>query len=460
MNIDKLLRGRTISHQAILILPGVHVESGDEVLAHYGERPVWVLRRRGDLSVQIVSATLPRPVGGEKPFDYLNGYHFIQLLPLLHFLREATADLGWVQTPLRACFMFDDPNLHWPSYGFLSYRELVRQARKDRFHVAIATVPLDMWGLHSPTIGLFKESTEYLSLLIHGNDHTRHELGRARTRDGNLRLVAQSLLRVERFERVSGLHVDRVMVPPHEVLAHGVVVTMLSLGFQGVSLSLSSLREPGRDWETKWQRRSTFGLEMAEMTDGGFPVLARYGLSEACEGPIVISAFLGHPIVLFEHHAAVASGFDLLSRAARVVNSLNNVCWCSAEAMLRSNYLHRQENATLWVKPYSCRIDFRVPEGVSSVALAASDGTDEVGNGKISWIVKRPGMETATALVQTGELLNVVPGESIELVSSNLGTVDHRKLEMPGFSIKALSRRVLCEARDRLSVLKPRKRRR
>ena len=452
--LDTLLRGRKIPHQELSNLRAVRVESGDEVLASYGELPVWVFRRSTNLSVHIVSAPLPQSLGEEKSFDYLNGYHFIQLLPLLHFLREVTTELGWMRPPLRACFMFDDPNLHWPSYGFLSYRELIQQAKKDRFHAAFATVPLDAWGSHSRTVSLFKENTEHLSLLIHGNDHTRDELGQVRTPEGHLRLVGQSLRRIERLERVTGLHVDRVMVPPHEALTYGVLTAMLSLGFEGVSLAPWSLRNwnPNREWP------STFGLDMAEMTDGDFPVLLRYSLSDACEGPIVISAFLGSPIILSEHHTAVANGLELLSDAARAVNSLGEVHWCGTEAMLRSNYLCRQENTTLRVRPFSCRVELRIPENIRSLALPSSGGTNDVGAGEFSWVLKRPSTKTATAHVQADGLFNVVPGETIELISRNLGTVDLCQLETPGFSAWALSRRVLCEVRDRLLVLKPRTR--
>ena len=449
-NLDKLLRGRIIPHQALSNLRSIHLESGDEVLARYGEQPVWIFRRTKDLGVHIVSVSLPQPADGDKLFDYLNGCHFIQLLPLLHFLREVTAELGWVRPPLRACFMFDDPNLHCQSYGFLSYRELLQQATKDRFHVTFATVPLDAWSSHSRTVSLFKENTEYLSLLIHGNDHTRDELGQIRTAGGYLRLVGQSLRRIEKFELVTGLHVDRVMVPPHEALAEAVLTAMLSIGFEGVSLSQWSLRywNPNREWP------STFGLEIAEITDGDFPVLARYSLSEACEGPIVISAFLGSPIILSEHHKAAASGLELLSGAAKVVNSLGEVCWCGTEAMLRSNYLHRQKNTTLLIQPYSCRIELRVPDGISSLALSTSKGTSNTRATEFIWIRKRSGTRIATGHVQDDGCINVVPGETIELISRNLATVDHRKLEMPRFSAWALSRRVICEMRDRLLALK------
>jgi hypothetical protein len=431
-------------------LTGIPLYSGDEVLARYGERPVWVLRRTGDVTGHIASAPLPQLADGEQPFDYLNGYHFMQLLPLLHFLREVTAELGWVQPPLRACFMFDDPNLHWPSYGFLSYRELIQQARKDQFHVAFATVPLDAWGSSSRAISLFKENTEYLSLLVHGNNHTRDELGQTRARDCHLRLMAQGLRRIERLERGSGLHVDRVMVPPYEALVDSAFADMFSLGMEGACLSPWSLRHwnPGREWP------STFGLEMAEMTESGFPVLGRYKLSEACEGPSVISALLGRPIVLAEHHKAVGRGLELLSGAAQIVNSLGDVRWCGAGTMLRSNYLLRPEESTLWVKPYSCRIELRVPDGISSVALVGTEGATDTN--ELTLIRRPPGAEPISTHIKPEIPLHVAPGEIIELISPNLGTVDTRHLKTPGFSVHALSRRLLCEARDRLVALKPR----
>ena len=52
---------------------------------------------------------------------------------------------GWTLPPPRASFVIDDPNLHWPSYGYLDYRELVAHAPQHGYHVGLATVPLDGW---------------------------------------------------------------------------------------------------------------------------------------------------------------------------------------------------------------------------------------------------------------------------------------------------------------------------
>ncbi len=195
------------------------------------------------------------------------------------------------------------------------------------------------------------------------------------------------------------------------------------------------------------------------MTESGFPVLGRYTLSEACEGPSVMSALLGRPIVFVEHHEAVGKGIELLSGAAQVVNSLGEVRWCGTGAMLRSNYLMRPEGSTLWLKPYSCYIELRVPEGVSSVGLVGTEGATDADANELSMIRRPLGAEPITTRVKPDIPAHVAPGEIIELISPNLGTVDHRQLQTPGFSVHALSRRLLCEARDRLVALKPRPRR-
>lgn len=141
-----LLRNRTLRHAAISNFPVLPKGLHGEVLAYFDRRPVWIEATKNGCVGQIASIPLPELHPGEQPFDYLNGSNFIQLLPVLQFLHKETEKIGWRYPPLRACFTLDDPNLRWPSYGFLNYRELVEQAQERAFHVALATVPLDVSG--------------------------------------------------------------------------------------------------------------------------------------------------------------------------------------------------------------------------------------------------------------------------------------------------------------------------
>jgi hypothetical protein len=443
--LEPLLRNRTLRHAGFSNIPVLQDADG-EVLACFDRRPVWVETRKNGCVGQMVSIPLPDLRRGEQPFDYLNGSNFMQLLPLLQFLRKATEEIGWRRAPLRACFTLDDPNLRLPSYGFLNYRELIEQAQKHHFHVALATVPLDVSSTHSNTAGLIKRNSQCVSLLIHGNDHTRAELGRSRSRERSLAVLSQSLSRIEWLERSTELRVDRVMVPPHNAFSDKVAPLLLALGFEGAAVAMSSLR----DWNPEMVNRPTFGLRMAEMTSDGFPILGRIELSAACEGDAVISATLGKPIVFGGHHECAASGLDLLSDCAATVNSLGDVQWCSVETILRSNYLSRRENCRLWIQPYSCHLELRVPEGVSSMVIVLPHCADIQKAGPFRLIRKSDVVAARrTILVDANTPFDVVPGEAVELTSSHLGTIDHRQMKMARPSAWALVRRFLSEARDR-----------
>jgi hypothetical protein len=61
------------------------------------------------LQLDLVAMDPPKEDEGQHLFRYFHGEDWIRFLPLLHFLREVS---GWELPPPRACFMFDDLNLH------------------------------------------------------------------------------------------------------------------------------------------------------------------------------------------------------------------------------------------------------------------------------------------------------------------------------------------------------------
>jgi hypothetical protein len=434
--LDGRLRNRTLPHQQLEPVHAVALQSGDAVLARLDGSPVWV--SRAEPRQDIVSLPLPELKDGEQALDYLNDGNYLRLLPLLHFLREVAAD-AWQPPPLRACLMFDDPNLRWRSYGFLDYRRLAELARQSGLHVALATVPLDAWGAHRATVKLFKENPGQLSLLIHGNDHTREELGRARSPEDQLRLLAQALARISRFERSTGLRVARAIAPPHGACAKAGLAAMFALGFEGACISPWSLRH----WAIQQDCPPAFGLQMAELMAGGFPVLPRFRLSESCEAKIAIAAFLDLPIIPVGHHHTVAGGFDLLARTADITASLGGVHWGSPEMILRSNFASRREDSTLLVRPYSARIRFQVPSGVTTLRIAPP--------GEVAFRVAA--VEAGHASSSGHEPIPVHAGEELEVVAEGLGAVDYTQVGRPPSSWWPLPRRILTEVRDRLQPL-------
>src|SRR5690348_10932331 len=87
-------------------------------------------------------------------------------------------------------------NLAWQRYGYVDFKQIAANAAEENYHVSFATIPLDSWFTHMRTAELFRTSSKYLSLAIHGNNHTRKELARNYTKPERLCLLNQAIRRI------------------------------------------------------------------------------------------------------------------------------------------------------------------------------------------------------------------------------------------------------------------------
>jgi hypothetical protein len=109
--------------------------------------------------------------------------------------------------------MIDDPNLHRCDYGYLISMNLRNRAEKRRYHFSLATIPLMLSTLIGKPLALFRDYTEQLSLLIHGNNHTGPELAEfASESDCFDHCTGPS--QDYAIERRTGIRVSRIMVAP------------------------------------------------------------------------------------------------------------------------------------------------------------------------------------------------------------------------------------------------------
>lgn len=341
---------------------------GDVILASNSDGPVWLMKERGGKQHHVVSLPIPCLKQGEAVFDYFNGRRFMALVPLIVFLRSVAEGPGWEDPPLQACFMVDDPNLHWNSYGFIHYKSLANHAQRCGYHVAFATVPLDSWWVNKRTAELFRHSRVQLSLLVHGNDHTPSELARVQPGERTERLLGQAMARIEHLERISGLEVARVMAAPHGACSESTLATMARYGFEAATISSGSLRR--FNGQAPWI--ATVGIRPADII-GGLPVFQRCRFSSPAIHRLRIAALLGQPLISGGHHGDFADGLHLLAGAADFVNSIGRVVWTDMKTIARSRYLHRIDGSTLRIRLASNRVDVRVPEGVRELVIEEED---------------------------------------------------------------------------------------
>jgi hypothetical protein len=142
--------------------------------------------------------------------------------------------------------MFDDPNLHGERYGYLHFPSLAAAARRDRFHVAVATVPLDQYRVSPRAARTFRDSADVLSLLVHGIDHLPRELAAECPGAGATARVRRGLRQIETLERRAEVRVARVMAPPHGAFSTGMMRACAGAGFEAACVSWGAIWSSNR----------------------------------------------------------------------------------------------------------------------------------------------------------------------------------------------------------------------
>ena len=431
--VPRPFRGRVLGDSQAAPLPSDIAERCTSVLANDdGSRPVWA---SAEARLE-VAAPAPRELDLQETLrSRFSPGRFIDLLPLLSFVsRHAQSYAPPVQT---AAFVLDDPNLHAMRYGFVHFDQLAREAQRDGYHVAFATIPLDLWWANRKAVRLFRERSDRLSLLMHGNDHTFCELDHKQTEPQRTAMLAQALGRVDRFERRYQIPVARVMAPPHGACSRESAETMFRLGFDALCISRT------HPWARDGLENDVLaGSRPVHLVGSEFPLLLRHHLQRDRDD-LIFRAFLGQPLVVYGHQSDLADGPAILRETASFIANLGPVDWLSLDRIARSRFSTRGVGSCLVVRPQTRRVDVQL-DGVYdqvSVELPPSGPTGTitvVSNGRSF----------------TGPGPHPVTGDLSIAVRQGPG-VEPRVVARNSTSAWPLIRRALTETRDRLAPIRP-----
>jgi hypothetical protein len=436
--VDRRLRGRGLTDRRLAAGLAPLEISGAEPIAGFGGGPLWV--RRGSLDV---AALAPAELGeAESLRCRLCGTRSLALLPFVELLRSLTAANGWRPPPLRATFLLDDPNLHWPSYGFLSLPTVAEHSDRHGYHLALAMVPLDARLNHPGAVALLRRRRS-LSLLVHGNDHFGGELGREATEQEALTVASQALRRVAAFERRTGVAVSRVMVPPHEACSEPMARALVRTGFDAITMTRPY---PWAETSPSWlaappSAGSPVGWWPADSAPGLPPVLLRHPVAPPLYSPaeVVLRAYLDQPLILYGHHDDLRGGLDLLAERTAEIESLGEIRWASMGEIAAANFSSRQDGELLLVRPHSRRMSVEIPAGVSTLVVEPT-GTHE-----------DESVLSGGVRVRVGEPVSVSGRERVELALESPNAVSPSQVAPPRREIRRLARRLGGEAHDRLT---------
>jgi len=405
--------------------------------------PIWAIIEGGEYNHYFVGLPIPELEDSEPLFLYFFGNKFLHLLPLLLFLRTLIQDHRWEPPPLQASFIFDDPNLHWRTYGHINFEEMIRHAQHHNYHASIATIPLDAWFTHMPTASLFKQHPDRISLLIHGNNHVAGELARVCSDtecDGTLR---QTLIRVKELERRSGVEISKVMAAPHGALSEQFLQRMGQMGFEAACISRWSLRHYNK--QATWL--STIGMKPSDII-AEMPVFPRFRMSRTCQNSILVAALLHQPIIPIGHHNDIAEGLHLLANLSGYINSLGTVRWISMKGMSRSQFSRKIDGGILRIRMFTKRIEICVPEEIQQIFVERlrPEGAEYK---PLLW--RALGEKMEWNLLGLEESIPAFSGQKIEIMSPFTTSLHMDARTSKKLQLWPIVRRQLTEARDRIS---------
>ena len=320
--------------------------------------PFFVRRRTGNQDVFFLSEIVAFDESWIGKHDSLP-QAFSALAPFIFFLSSAAGEYAWHPDARYANLTIDDAWLTQP-FGRLDYHAVLKEMQTHKFHTTVAFVPWNFDRSEPDVAGLFLKHPEYFSVCVHGNDHAHREFGdySRNPLDRQLISIRQGIARMERFQALTGIPYDRIMVFPHAVAPQPTFSALKMYGFLGTANA--SNVPSGAEFPTD----PTFLLRSYTTSYSGLLSLSRIPASgNLPKLEIAIQTFLGNPVLFYGHESLFSTGTGAFDQFADMVNQLDpHTQWASLGEIARHTHLmRRRDNGDFDVLMSSPEMDLHNP---------------------------------------------------------------------------------------------------
>jgi hypothetical protein len=290
---------------------------------------------------------------------------FAQIAPVIMFIKYCAGEQGWHALHHYANLTIDDPPLVEP-YGFLSYEGLLAEMEKHNFHTTIAFIPWNYDRSDAKVVSLIRNHPERFSISMHGNNHDHKEFTdyRSTPMDDQVADLRQGLARMEKFQAMTGIPYDKVMIFPHSIAPEKTLEALKTYDYLATANSANvpegSVKPPGL----------LFAMRPVTLLFGGFPSFLRHSVAVPIPSYFTaIHKFLDNPLLFYCHHECFESGVDAFNHVADQVNGLEpDTRWRGLGEIVRHFYLvKRREDSNYDVLGFSANIDLENVSGRDSV---------------------------------------------------------------------------------------------
>ncbi len=263
---------------------------------------------------------------------------FAEIAPVLMFLKWAGGKYAWHMYRHYANLTIDDPSLREP-YGFLNYAGLLNQMDKHHFHSTIAFIPWNYDRSDPSVIAVIRSRPDRFSIAIHGNNHDHKEFTDYNSKPLSVQIAAlrQSLARMERFQALTGIPFDRVMVFPHSIAPEQTIRALKNYNY------LATVNSNNVPMGSTNPSDPNFGLRSFTTIFAGLTSISRVSVDAGFSREYVaIQAFLENPLLFYCHHEFFERGIDAFNAVAEWVNAQeSDTRWSGLGEVVRHLYLMR-----------------------------------------------------------------------------------------------------------------------
>jgi hypothetical protein len=243
---------------------------------------------------------------------------FVAITPALMFIRYCAGERGWHALHHYANLTVDDPWLREP-YGSLYYRGLLGEMEKHGFHTTIAFIPWNYDRSEPQVASLIRAHPNRFSISIHGDNHDHKEFTDYQSKPLALQIedLKQATGRMDRFQALTGIPYDKVMVFPHSIAPEETLAALKNNNY------LATVNSSNVPMDAVRPSGLSFDLRATTLSFARFSSIRRYSV----EGPvpaslIALNAFLDNPLLFYCHQSFFASGIDAFDAEADYVDKL------------------------------------------------------------------------------------------------------------------------------------------
>ena len=260
---------------------------------------------------------------------------FPSFAPVFLFLKNAAGPSAWHMVHHYANLTIDDPWLR-KTYGNLDYQALLAEAIKHNFHVTIAFIPWNYQRSDPGVVSLFRNHPDRFSIAIHGDNHDHSEFTESKPIAVQRQLIADAWTRMEKFEKLTGIPFDPVMVFPHHIPMEATLEALKADNF------LATINASNVPMDQSTPSDLAFYLRPVTLKFADLPSIQRDSMSGESAARTALNSFLDNPHFFYGHQDSLASGDDAFDAVADEVNKQDpETRWRSLGEIVRHLYLVR-----------------------------------------------------------------------------------------------------------------------